>query len=181
MGALRANNLKKLFVHQLGPLGGVPRFRANGADVTCGNFRCGWARYLQSHISRGMARCRGRDQGTLLAVTWYKVEAWPLGCRENELDGRSLLCDVTSCYILWPMAAQQCSASGGRRQWMQDVFRASMVSSLWHFYHVALPQSKIQLASYSLATNCVSPVKNSFASYNSNGFNHKTLHFGLFV
>lgn len=60
----------------------------------------------------------------------HVVHGWGLTNRVSRkwANGWSLLCDVTSCYSLWPMAArQQCSASGGRRQLMQGVFTASLV------------------------------------------------------
>lgn len=93
------------------------------------------------------------------------------GVSRKWANGRSLLYDVTSCYIPWPMAArQQFSASGGRRQLMQGVFGASTVLNVWHFHHVALPQHKIQLACYCLVTTCMLAPKDCFATNDSNVF-----------
>lgn len=95
----------------------------------------------------------------------HVVHGWGLtnGLSRKWANGRSFLYDVTSCYILWPMAArQQYSASGGRRQLMQGAFRASMVLNLWHFPHVALPQHNIQLACYCLVTPCMLAPKDCF-------------------
>lgn len=175
MGALRANNLKKLFVHSLGTLGRVPRFRVTGADVTCGNFRCQQTCTGAFTSHGGWLGVGGVARGD--PTPGHVVHGWGLtnGVSRKWANGRSLLYDVTSCYILWPMAArQQYSASGGRRQLMQGVFRASMVSNLWHFHHVALPQHNIQLACCCLVTACVLAPKDCFTS-DSNVFPSRNL------
>lgn len=93
------------------------------------------------------------------------------GLSRKWANGWSLLHDVTSCYIPWPIAArQQFSASGGRRQLMQGVFGASMGLNVCHFHHVALPQHTTQLARYCLHTTWMLAPKDCFATDDSNVF-----------
>lgn len=105
-----------------------------------------------------------------------------MGCRENELMGGP--CCMTSHHATFSgqwQARQQYSARGGRRQLMQGVSRASMVSNLWHFHHVALPQHNIELARCCLVTAlCVSAERLFHFGRLQRISIAKTLHFGPF-